>query len=274
MRNHQSRIITIGKQNSTFQEILSLKTNRQKRNGEQTFFVEGVNSINHAKKNDWKFRALIFCSKNNLSKWAQNIIDETNTEKIFDLTPELMKELSDKQESSEIIALIELPDDDLAKITTGTSSFTILVLDRPSNPGNIGTIIRSADGFGINGIIVTGHAADIYDPHVIRASMGAFFSIPVCRIASNDEFTIWLEEIKSLQPNLQVIGTSAKGGKTLSQTCFSKATILIIGNEKNGMSAFYKELCDKVISIPMKGQSTSLNAACAASIFLHELTKN
>ena len=92
------------------------------------------------------------------------------------MSPALLAELGEKEAGPpELVAVVGMPDDDLDRITAGPG-FLGVVLDRPASPGNVGSIIRSADAFGADGIIVTGHAADVYDPRAVRASTGSLFA--------------------------------------------------------------------------------------------------
>lgn len=118
-----------------------------------------------------------------MSDWANGILENSGAKKHFELPFHLLKKLSQKEETSELIAIIAMQDDDLSRIPEKDNTL-VVVLDRPSNPGNIGTIIRSCDSFGVNGLIITGHSADLYDPETIRATTGSFFCVPTVCLSS------------------------------------------------------------------------------------------
>ena len=107
------------------------------------------------------------------------MIHTIKTEKNYLLTADLMRDISGKEDTSEILAIVKMRDACLSEIILPEIPLLAL-FDRPSNKGNLGTIIRSCDSFGIDGLIITGHAVDLYDPNVIAASMGSFFHTPVC----------------------------------------------------------------------------------------------
>lgn len=265
------KVKKIYSENNDFQHMEVLRRNREKRNKYREFFVEGVKSIERALHNRWEIVAFAYSSQRKLSNWAKDILDNSSAGVHYDLPVELMDKLSDKEESSELIAIVSMPANDLSRITLD-EDLRVVIFDRPSNHGNLGTIIRSCDSFKVNGLIMTGHCVDPYDPQTIRSSMGSFFSVPVIR-CEQGELMPWLAKIKSKYADAQLIGTSAKADHIISDYNLVKPTILFLGNETEGLSKAYKGLCDELVTIPIYGSATSLNVACAASICLYEIDR-
>jgi 23S rRNA (uridine2479-2'-O)-methyltransferase len=261
--------IKVFSQNSDFQYLETLRRNRVKRNHSGIFFVEGVRAITQAVERGWEINSLIFSREKRLSEWAEGKIQKVEARNHYLLSLDLMEKLSDKEDASELIALVTIPIDDLSRIALD-DKLLVVVLDRPSSPGNIGTIIRSCDALGASGIIVSGHAADLYDPETIRATTGSFFCIPSIRVPSHKVLIPWFDEIKKQFGNLQIVGTSAHANSPLQEKDFTLPTVLLIGNETNGLSDAYQVLCDAMVTIPMTGYASSLNVACATSIALYE----
>jgi 23S rRNA (uridine2479-2'-O)-methyltransferase len=262
----------INTENSDFQYIETLRRNRTKRNRSREFFVEGVRAINQAIQWQWDFNALIFTRDTRLSDWARGIIENSGARKHCELPQNLLDKLSQKEEASELIALIKMPEDDLHRIPEREPAL-IVVLDRPTNPGNIGTIIRSCDALKVDGVIITGHAADLYDPETIRATTGSFFSVPAVRVDSHKELIPWIEGLRSRSGRLQIVGTSAKATIPLQDFDFTVPTVLLVGSETHGLSENFKALSDAMVTIPMSGYASSLNVACATSIVLYEISR-
>ncbi len=131
-------------------------------------------------------------------------------------------------------------------------------------------MIRSADAFGAGGVIVTGHAADPYDPKAVRASTGSFFAVPVVRSASHRQVLDWVTAVRLRGIAMTVVGTSEDGDVDAAGYDFTQPTLLAIGNEANGLSAGWNDACDQMVRIPMAGSASSLNAATAASVVLYE----
>ncbi len=267
----QAQIIQVTTKNNWFQRAEVIQRNRKKRWEHRQFFVEGVRAINQLRRNPtWQVEALLYNPAQRLSGWAQDVLSEIACPYHLELTADLMAELSDKEEPSEVLAIVNMPviDDVPVKLTAKS---VILLLDRPSNPGNLGSIIRSCDAFGVEHVVITGHAADPFDPVTVRATAGAFFHVPLTRLGSNNALAVWLATCRQTVPALQIIGTSAQGDLPLTACDFTGPTILCMGNETMGLSAWLKEQCDTLTYMHMQGVASSLNLACATTAILFEV---
>lgn len=264
------RIVHLYSENNDFQYIETLRRKREKRLRQQEFFVEGVRSINQAIKYGWQINAWAYAREKALSDWASNILRNSPAPIHYDMPPQLMEKLSSKTETSELIALVAMLEDEVSRIPIG-ENLLVVIFDRPASPGNLGTIIRSCDALGAHGLIITGHAVDLYDPEVIRASTGSLFALPIVRLSSHKELLPWLASTRTSLGSLQVIGSDEKAEQGIDQHDFTQPTALIVGNETWGMNAAYRELCDAVVKIPIAGSASSLNVACATSILLYEI---
>jgi TrmH family RNA methyltransferase len=273
--------------NARFQQWEALLGNRNKRLRNGEFLVQGVRPITMAAEFGWQIRELLCNADVRLSAWAEGILDSAaggggggdaavggargGGAAEIDVAGELMAELGGKDESvPELLAVVGMPADDLDRIPVGEDSL-IVVFDRPTGPGNIGTLIRSADAFGASGVIVTGHAADIYDPKSVRASTGSLFSVPAVRVPSHRQVLDWTAALRRRGVPIQVAGTDEKGDRDAADYDFTQPTLLLIGNETSGLSSAWREACDYLLRIPMAaGAASSLNAATAASVVLYE----
>jgi len=262
------RVLQVSTANTAFQRVEVLLRNRTKRHRYGEFVVEGVRSINGAIAAGWTMRAYAYPRGRELSRWATGILEASTAESHLEIAPDLFEQLSEKSEPSELIAVAEMRPDSLSRIPVG-EGMVALVVDRPASPGNLGTVIRSCDAFGASGVIVTGHGVDLYDPATIRASVGSFFAVPSVALSSHNEVAAWVSDVRARLPGLKVVGTSARASTTLRDYRWSSETVLVVGNETHGLSHAYRELCDDIVTIPMRGTATSLNAAVATSIALY-----
>ena len=268
----KTTITKISTENRDFQYIETLQRNRTKRNRAREFVVEGVRSINQAVLHHWTINALVYTRDKRLSDWAEGVIEHSGAKVHFVLTSPLMSKLSQKEDTSEVIAIVAMPADDLVRIPE-RKNLLVVVVDRPTNPGNLGTVIRSCDALRVDGVITTGHSVDLYDPETVRATTGSFFSLPVIRLPSFKELIPWIGELKQHLDRLQIIGTSARAEIPIQDYDFTAPTILLVGNESHGLSENARALCDAMVTIPMYGSATSLNVACATSILLYEIDR-
>lgn len=259
--------------NTEFQRFETLKRNREKRSKQGLAFMEGVQPVEQAIRHGWRFAAMAVADGRRLSGWAEDMISQAQPDILYKMAPELMVELSDREDTCEIVALVKMRTDGLERIAraadTAEAPFYAL-FDRPASPGNLGTFLRSADAFAANGALVTGHAADFYDTQCIRGSVGTSFAIPFANLAGAEEAVQWL---KSRPVPPLIVGTSAKGERDISEIDLTGPVALVIGNETFGMSKAWKEHCDVLVKIPICGAASSLNAGCAATVCFYEINR-
>lgn len=263
------QVVTLYSENNDFQHLEVLKRNRLKRTQFKEFFVEGVKPIELLIKNNWQILAYVY-SKDKLSDWAKNILEKSTADKHFELPLSLMEKLSDKEEFSELIAIVKMSQNDLSRIKIN-NNLLLVVFDRASSPGNLGTIIRSCDSLGAHGLILTGHSVDMYDPKTIHASVGTLFSLPVIKLESDKEVLEYINDLEKTIGKIQIVGSSAKAQTEIYNHDFKIPTVLLIGNETYGLSSNYKSMSTALVKIPMHGSASSFNVANAASIILYEI---
>ncbi len=262
-------VLRVSSRNARFQQWEALLGNRGKRQRAGEFLVQGVRPISLAARFGWRFRALIYDADRPLSQWAENLLRGTDAVRVA-MAPSLLAELGEKDEGTpELVAVAEMPGDDLGRIAAG-GDFLGVVLDRPASPGNVGSIIRSADAFGAHGVIVTGHAADVYDPRSVRASTGSLFSVPVVRVPSHRPVLDWADALRASGTGVRLVGTDENGDVDVADVDFTRPTMLLVGSEAAGLSLAWREACDDLARVPMVGAASSLNAAVAASVVLYE----
>ncbi|WP_234412552.1 TrmH family RNA methyltransferase [Nocardioides sediminis] len=256
--------VRITTRNARFQQWESLLHNRTKRHRLGEMVVQGVRPVSLAVEHGWTIRALVSDGRPRMSAWAAGLWGSTDAERVV-MAPELVAELSEKDEPAELLAIVALPADDLTRLDPAGVT---VVFDRPTQPGNIGTLARSADAFGASGLVVTGHAADPYDPRAVRASTGSLFALTVVRAPSHREVLDWARPA-----GVRVVGTDETGTVDLRAADLTGPVLVVVGNETTGMTAAWREACDELVSIPMAGSASSLNAAVAGSIVLDEVSR-
>ncbi len=266
------RIVKIYTENNDFQYIETLRRNREKRQKNKEFFIEGVRPINQALQHGWQIRAFVYSREKQLSDWAEDILARSRASQHYEIRLPLLEKLSNKSAASELLAIVTMPEDDIARIPIH-EKLLVVIFDRPASPGNLGTLIRSCDALHVDGLIITGHAVDLYDPETISATTGSFFALPTVRLPSQKELVHWLTDLQQQFSRVQIIGSDEDAQIDIDKHDFAAPTLLVVGNETWGMSASYKALCDAMVKIPMYGSASSLNVACATSIILYEIDR-
>jgi len=258
--------------NATYQMFEVLKANRNKRHRHGLFLVEGVKCINEALRAGWRVQSFLYSFERPLSDWAACLLEGIPTEGNYELTQALMDQLSDKTDTSELLAVAHMRDEVPFEHTANP---VFVLFDRPSNRGNLGTLLRSCDAFGANGLILTGHAVDIYDPEAVRSSMGSFFRVPFRRLSSNEDIEAFLAALREEYPGLQLIGTTAHRRRTVSEIDLTGPVLFLLGNEAEGLNRWLAGQCDTLATIPMRpdAAATSFNVSCAATVLLYEAAR-
>ena len=214
------------------------------RDQEKLFLIEDEHLVNEA-------------LKQNIVKEIITINDNIYNVDTYKVTTQIMKLLSSQVSSSKIIAVCHTIEE---KELTGN----IIILDNIQDPGNLGTIIRSAVAFNFNTIVLGDNCVDLYNSKVIRASEGMLFNINIIR-------RNLLEFIPTIKDNYTIITTDVNEGKDIRDISYQNIA-LIIGNEGNGVSSDISELCDEKVNIKMNSNCESLNAGVCASILMYEVS--
>lgn len=254
--------------NAAFQQWQSYLTNRGKRTKAGRFLIHGVRPITLAVEHDWPLDALLYRDGGSLSSWARELLSSSRAEQIA-VAPELIAELGEKSEVvPEVIAVAKARTPAFASWRpTGTAPL-IVVFDRPSSPGNLGTLIRSADAFGADAVVVAGHGADQFDPQSVRASTGSLFAVPVFRVADPGELLAVTQPL-----GLTLVGTDEDGAIDIDGHDLTTGTVLVVGNETRGMSVGWRDACDVTVRIPIGGAASSLGAPSAGAVCLYEIAR-
>lgn len=246
------------------QLLEALRTNRQKRTALGRFVVEGVRNIDAAIAAGWPIDAVLSPLGADLSRWAKGIVDKVGGEHVG-LAPELFDRLTDREERPELLLVAEIPPRSLDDIPD-RDDLVVLVLDRIASPGNLGTIVRTADALGAHAVVTVGHSAHAYDPQAVRAGTGSLFAVPVIPVGGP-------ADLAGLFERLTVVATDEHSEVDIGDAALEPPCALLLGNEAAGLSRALLDVADLTVRIPIGGTASSLNVAAATAIVLHELAR-
>ncbi len=247
------------KDNNLFKFVKKLKE-RRFRDKENLFILEGLRLIEEAIRANMDIEYIII-SKDYEDKFNDLLLENNiSSNKIITLSNNLFMQLASTENPQGIIAVIKK--NDKKKDLSGDF---FLICDKVQDPGNLGTIIRTAHAAGVDGIILTKGTVDIYNDKTIRSTMGSIFYVPI--FYDDKDFTI----IRNLKKDgFGLVATSLKESRNFFEEDLKGKIILAVGNEGNGISNELFELADKKVKIPMPGGAESLNVSIATSIILFE----
>lgn len=250
------------KNNKLIKAAMKLKEKKY-RIKEKSYLVEGFRLIEEAMKAGVKVTQLFYIIEKE-EEFIRYVEPYLTDELVFTTTPEIIAQLSNTKTPQGIIAILSIPNDMEKSAEINELNHSIFVYaDGLQDPGNLGTIIRSAHGSGASGVIIGPNTVDPYSDKVIRSSMGSIFHLPLYHDSSN--LTTKLEN-----HGFTYAITSLEGSKDVFSEDLTQNIILVIGNEGKGISKRFQDVQGIKLKIPMPGGAESLNASVAASIILFE----
>lgn len=246
--------------NPTIKNLIQLQKKSKTRKEQACFIVEGIKLFSEIPRE----RLL----KTYVSE--EFLREESHTQLIHDVnydivSDKIFKEISDTKTPQGILALVKQSNYSLEEILEQDKLTHLLVLEDIQDPGNLGTMIRSGEGAGVTGFVMSKGTVDIYNPKVIRSTMGSIYRMPFVYVEDLKEAIVTIKE------TCKVFGTHLSGEKMYDKGDYTKDIALLVGNEANGLSEMTAKLADELIKIPMEGQVESLNAAVASSILMYEV---
>ncbi|MBB6218252.1 TrmH family RNA methyltransferase [Anaerosolibacter carboniphilus] len=244
-------------------------TKRKMREQWQEYIIEGVRIIKDALENEKSLKKILFCDELYETAGGEELLEELMQREIllYKIPVQLFKELSDTQNPQGIMALVSMDTYSIEDILSRDRGFYI-ILDRIQDPGNMGTIIRTADAAGADAIFITKGSVDLYNSKTIRSTMGSIFHLPILSTGNTSEIIALLKS-----QGVKIITTSLEGEKYYFEVDYREMCAIIVGNEANGVQQEDIMSSDILIKIPMLGKAESLNASVAASIVMYEVVR-
>ena len=277
--------IISSKDNKKIKYIRGLMEKGSIRKKNRQFVVEGIKLVDEALKygdvseiviteslyaeivsGDLSDNALLAENGKNVIKYVEN---SRSTIVVLDA---VFNSVSETITPQGVLAVVGMPcyrlldEDYLDKIYSKTGKIKLLILEDTSDPGNLGTIMRTAEAAGVTGVIMTKGTVDIFNPKVVRSTMGSIFRLPFAYVEDLKEV------IKELRKSgISFYATHLKGEKSYKAIQYSDRSAILIGNEAKGLSDKVADLADTYVIIPMQGRVESLNAAVAAALMMYEV---
>ena len=238
---------------------------RKHRVRERAFVVEGVQPVERALRSGAPVEVLIVAPELLTGPGAAATIQAALDAQVpvVHLTAELFTRLSDREGPTGVAAIVAIDERPLEQLVVGERSLFV-ALHEVANPGNLGTIVRTADSLGIDGVVVVGPSADPYSPSAVKASMGSLFAVPVVHAAAIADLLSWARAA-----HLSVVTTSARAHSVLDDVAVELPAVVLLGNEGAGLAPDVLAAGDVDVRIPMLGSASSLNLAVAAGIILY-----
>jgi len=239
------------------------------RDQQHAFMAEGLKLVIDALDSGWTIRTLIFSKvgKGNaaVEKAAARTVAAGGT--VLEASEKVLAAITRRDNPQMVVGVFEQKFAQLASIRPKPGEVWI-ALDRVRDPGNLGTVIRTADAVGAAGVILVGETTDPFSVEAVRATMGSVFSVPLAK-ANAETFVAWRRGFPGL-----VVGTHLKGAVDYRRVDYDTGPVLLLmGNEQQGLPDQLAEACDRLVRIPQAGRADSLNLAVATGVMLYEIRR-
>lgn len=248
-------------QNPYIKSLIQLQEKSKIRKKTNTFLIEGIREIELALKGGYELETLLFCTdiflEDNLSKYN----NKANT--YIEISKEVYQKLAYRDTTEGIIAVAKSKSLQLNDLNLSKNPL-ILVAEGIEKPGNLGALLRTADAANIDAVIVANPKTDLYNPNVIRSSVGCLFTRQIATAKSEEVIDFLIKE------NISFYSATLQDSNLYYKENFKEATALVVGTEATGLTEIWRSKSTKNIIIPMQGEIDSMNVSVAAAILLFE----
>ena len=257
----------ISTNNARIKYLVQLKKKSSVRRSFKEFVIEGVREIKAALANHHHIKTLYFNPELfPESKLFELLKRSSQKIEIVKINSNVYKKIAYRHSTEGIIALAKMKNHDLAHFQPGKNPL-ILVAENIEKPGNIGAMLRSADGAGATGLLLVNPVTDLYNPNLIRASIGTVFSVPTA-VCNLEELEVFLQKNK-----IKMYAANLQNANLYFEENYTSPTAIAVGAEDKGLSEDIRKIAYRSVYIPMKGQTDSLNVSVSAAVLLYEALK-
>lgn len=249
--------------NPQIKNLIQLQSKSKAREEQEAFVTEGIKMFEESKVGGHLVKAYI--GETLYHHWEEKSPDLLKGYSYEVVTDAVLKGVSDTLTPQGILCLVKKPVYNLESFLQN-SKVNLLLLEDIRDPGNLGTMVRTAEGAGITGILLSKNSVDMYNPKVIRSTMGAIYRMPFLYV---ENFTEMLKQLK--ENGITIYAAHLEGAEFYDKIIYPLKCAVMIGNEANGISSDAARASNQCIKIPMEGSVESLNAAIAAAIILYEI---
>jgi len=248
-------------QNAKVKLARALLGRAKERREANAFVAEGVRLVEEAEKRDWRFETVLY--DESLSERGRSLVERLTSRGVETLmvSSDVMKSLSDTEWPQGILAILQS-----SQLPILNSPNFILIPDQIRDPGNLGTLLRSASAAGVDAVLLPPETTDAFAPKVVRAGMGAHFNLSIHEMS-------WDEIAQFTKNSIAQVFLADMNGQPCWDADLSNPLALIIGGEAEGASEAARKLAAQSISVPMAGQAESLNAATAGAVLMFEVLR-
>ena len=257
--------------NPRFKALRALRL-RKHRQREGLYLIEGIRIVEEALTGGAPVETLVYAPELLVSDRARALLDRVDADQRLAISGDLFRILSQRDEPQGIAAAIRIQEPTPADIPL-RDDLLVIVAHQLRDPGNLGTIIRTADATGATAVVIVEPSVDLYDPQTVRATMGSLYALPIVRLADEGALTRWVEDLRAAGLPLLVVASSAHAAQLHYEADYRRPLVLLVGSERNGLPQSVRGSADLQVRLPMSGRATSLNVAAATAALVYEIVR-
>lgn len=254
--------------------IKMLRSLRQRkyRYREGVYLIEGIRIVEEALVSGAIPETLVYAPDLLVSERAQTLVEQVPQERRLAVSKKVFGSLSHRDAPQGIAAVLPIDDQSLESVPL-SPDLLVVVAYQVRDPGNLGSIIRTADAAGATAVVVVEPAVDLYDPQVVRATMGSLFGLPIIRLEDGVSLLAWIDSARDEGLSSLVVATSAHASQRHFDVDYCSPVVLFLGRERDGLPALVRDRADVQVRLPMAGRATSLNVSAAAAALIYEIVR-
>jgi len=249
-------------QNSLVKQLILLKEKSRERKKSGLFIIEGFREIQLALKGNYKLKTILIyselCTTENLNSLA------ISNAEIIEITKEVYQKIAYRGTTEGIIAIAESKHNTIESLSFKNNKPLILIAEAPEKPGNIGALLRTADAANVDAVIIANPKTDLYNPNIIRSSVGCIFTNQIATGNTKDIITFLNSK------NINIYAAILQESQPYHTQDLTKATAIVVGTEATGLSEAWRKAAKQKIIIPMQGEIDSMNVSVAAGVLIFE----
>jgi TrmH family RNA methyltransferase len=261
-------------QNPKIKETVALMEKSKERRAQKLFVVEGIREVTACIRNGYTIKSIFFNSQIVTPQQIENLFPDNpslnlNSIQLFSLSPAAYSKIAYRENTEGIVAVVEEKRLQLQEVKFGRQwkQPLVLVVESVEKPGNLGALLRTADACGIDAVLVCDPLTDLYNPNLIRSSLGGIFTNQVVA-CSNEEALEWLRH-----NNINIFTAQLQDSEWYYDTNMAAPTAIVMGTESTGLTNFWREASNAKIKIPMLGELDSLNVSVSAAVLCYEAVR-
>lgn len=251
-------------QNPLIKKALLLKEKSRERKKTGLFLLEGMRELQIANAAQYEIATVFYCEDIIVDAQNNTFLKSFSADKLISVTTEVYKKIAHRDTTEGIIAIAKSKAHELSTLTFNAPNPLVLIAEAPEKPGNIGALLRTADAANLDAVLIANPKTDLYNPNIIRSSVGCIFSRNV-RMGSTEEIVSFLK-----QEGFQIYCAALTASKEYTTVAYNGPTAIVVGTENSGLSEEWLTNSTQNIIIPMEGEIDSMNVSVAAAIVIFE----